>query len=367
MNGCASVSGKLAVTVPAMITPIFDEIRARDLADWANEAESERWMPSLMRQLAFGAGSKLRSCRFLTHEGTNLSGWDGIVDAETEGFNLPAGVSAWEISKEKQVAKKAVGDAAKRTQNAGEVNPADSTLVHVTLRMWPKKKIAAKTKQTKAKMLSSGENKRAWEKAQARAGGWKLVRALDAEDLAASLARLPGVAIWLAQIMRRNVAGASSLLQHWDALATLRANLKPAVFLAGRQEFVATLDKWISAMPDVLEVHTWSPDDLRDAIAAWWSQRTATAASPISAVSVRSLDAWRYLITTQKPLLLFIEDGLELPPEQLTAAKAQGHFVLLRTTTNRPQENGCVLPGLELNILGEALRQTGIESTKAWG
>lgn len=351
---------------PTMITPIFDEIRARDLADWAGDAESERWMPSLLRLLALASGAKLRSCRFLTHEETNRGGWDGMVDAETEGFNVPAGLSAWEASKEKNVSGKAAGDAAKRSQDAGEVVRENCTLVHATLRVWPKKKAGTKSKKGKTKWLSSGEHKQAWEKAQARAGNWKSVRVLDAEDLAAGLARAPGVALWLAQVMRRNVVGASSLLHHWHTLSTLRSKLTPTVFLAGRSRFVERMDKWITGPAVVLEVHTWSPDDLRDATAAWWAQRVSTNALPVSAVALRTFDAWSYLIKTQMPLLLLVEDGFDLSPEQLTAATAQGHYVLLRTTTAQPRGEDCVLGELGLDLLGEALRQTGIESGKAW-
>ena len=64
------------------MVPIFDEIRPVDLSEWAKRAESERWMPSLVRQLVIGSGSKLRQCRFLTHEQTNLGSWEGVVEAE---------------------------------------------------------------------------------------------------------------------------------------------------------------------------------------------------------------------------------------------------------------------------------------------
>lgn len=45
------------------MTPIFDEIRAKDLTEWADRAESERLMPSLMQQLIFASGADIRSCR----------------------------------------------------------------------------------------------------------------------------------------------------------------------------------------------------------------------------------------------------------------------------------------------------------------
>ena len=79
------------------MTPIFDEIRAKDLADWADQAESERLMPSLIQQLILSSGANVRSCRFLSHEQTNLSGWDGICEAEAAGLYVPEGKSGWDL------------------------------------------------------------------------------------------------------------------------------------------------------------------------------------------------------------------------------------------------------------------------------
>jgi hypothetical protein len=233
------------------------------------------------------SGAKLRSCRFLSHEEAARGGWDGLVEAESSGFNVPEGWSAWELSKERVVKSKAEGDAAKRAKHPGEVTPADTTRVHVSLRVWPKKRNGTK-------WLSSGEHKRAWEKAN-QTGGWKEVRLLDAEDLTAALARAPGVSLWLSRVMGREVTGAISLLSHWQLLATLPPHLTPATFLCGRQGFVDAIEKWLAGSPSAFEVYTWSPDDLRDAVSAWWWSRTLEhKVSILSPVAVKTADAWRY-------------------------------------------------------------------------
>ena len=119
------------------MTPIFDEIRASDLTEWARNHETSQWMPSLMVQLVGASGAKVKSCRFLTHEQTTTAGFDAVVEAESAGLLVPAGTSAWELSKKKNATGKVRGDAEKRERGDGELVPAKATLVSVTLRVWP--------------------------------------------------------------------------------------------------------------------------------------------------------------------------------------------------------------------------------------
>ncbi|MDP9098544.1 MAG: hypothetical protein M3N48_06060 [Verrucomicrobiota bacterium] len=160
------------------MTPIFDEIRAADLVAWAERTESAQWQPSLIRQLALSSGATLRACRFLTHEQTNLGGWDGITDAATEGLYVPEGLAGWELSKRKYVVGKANDDFAMRLGEPGEIDPATSTYVVVTLRQWPGRKLGSGRRQ------NAGEHKSQWQDEQQKKFGWRRVRVLDATDLA---------------------------------------------------------------------------------------------------------------------------------------------------------------------------------------
>ena len=81
-----------------------------------------------------------------------------------------------------------------------------------------------------------------------------------------------------------------------------------------------------------LEVQSWSYEDVRDAVAAWWCQRDeAEAFSAVSPIAVTTLEAWQYLTRIPKPLLLLADGGLELTSEQVSAVITNGHRVLLRT------------------------------------
>jgi hypothetical protein len=346
------------------MTPIFDEIRATDLEDWARRAESERWMPSLLRQLALGSGAKLRQCRFLTHEQTNLGGWDGIIEAETQGLYVPLGFSGWELSRKgkDRVVEKAREDAEERTLQPGDLIPADTTLIIVTLRIWPR------SRRDAGSYVESHEHKAVWTREQADTLGWREVQVLDAVDIAGWIAQQPGVGIWLAHVMGRNVRGAQSLVLHWQDLETLHQKLSPSVFLAGRGEFSSGLDAWFSA-PSVqaLDVQSWSHEDVRDAVAAWWRNRdNAETLSAISPLAVTTLEAWQYLTRVHTPLLLLADGGLELTPEQVSAAIAHGHRVILRTNAGHSRDLGCRLAPLHRDSLAEELKKCGIDYNHAW-
>lgn len=348
------------------MTPIFDEIRAVDLEAWAERAESERWMPSLMQQLVCSSGAELLQCRFLTHEKTNLGGWDGIVEAKTAGFHVPIGFSGWELSRTtaQGMIEKANSDAEKRTNSSGDLIPANSTLVVVTLQIWPRRR------REDGSYEESHEHKTNWGREQAHRLGWRDVQVLDALDISAWISRQIGTGIWLAHVMGRNVEGARSLSRHWDELKTLRPNLPPLVFLAGRKSFVDALEKWLTT-PDnhSFEIRSWSHEEVRDAVAAWASSRNepvATTNAFIPAVAVTLPDAWRVLSQSKPPMLLLADGGLELTPEQVSAAGAGGHRILVRTHAGRSRGVGERLPPLNRDALADALRTCGIDHDKAW-
>ena len=343
--------------------PIFDEIRASDLEHWATRGESERWMPSLLQQLIFGSGAKLRQCRFLTHEKVNLGGWDGIVEAETEGFNVPLGYSGWELSRtaDDGVIAKAKDDVEKRAKSLGELIPAETTLAIVTLRVWPRRR------REDGSFEEAHEHKTSWAREQAERLGWRKVVVLDSLDLAAWIARQPGVGLWLAVMMGRKVTGATALLRRWEMLKTLRSDLSPEVFLAGRNTFCETLDAWIAAPEsEAFEIRSWSYEEVGDFVAAWLAKRTADDPVPLPAAAITSAEAWQTLATSSTPLLLLADGGLELAPEQISAATAKGHRVILRTHAGRSRGPGAALPSLGRDPLADVLHKCGVDHHLAW-
>jgi hypothetical protein len=345
------------------VTPIFDEIRATDLVEWASRAESERWMPSLLRQLILGSGAQLRQCRLLTYEQTNLGGCDGFVEAEAAGLHVPLGRSGWELSRKKgDVVEKAREDAEKRTRQPCELIPPEDTLVVVTLQVWPRHRRAD------GSFAELHEHKAAWAREQAATLGWRGIVVLDAVDLAGWIAQQPAVGVWLSRVMGRRVDGARSLLLHWSDLATLDPSIRPPVFLAGRREFRDQLTAWFSEpAASTFEVRSWSHEDVRDAVAAWWMEQTDAGSLPAgAAVAVASVEAWLSLCHAPAPLLLLADEGLDLTSEQVSSATSRGHRVIVRTEAGLTRGVGCRLPLLHRDSLAEALRSGGMDNDKAW-
>ena len=341
------------------MTPIFDEIRASHLVEWARTHETAQWMPSLILQLAGVSGARIKSCRFLTHEETTTGGYDGVVEAESAGLLVPVGFSAWELSKQKNAQKKARADSKKCKSGLEEPVPADATFVSVHLRVWPKKKVGKK-------YVSAGTAKRQEEKALKKAGGWKDAKIIDAGDLASALAVAPGVALWLSSVMGRRVNGACSLLSHFHDLSSLnKPPLTPAVFLAGRSALVSDLESFVGGGPALLSIHATSPDDLRDALAAWWKARVEKGPPNMSGILVQTTAAWDYLRTLDWPMMLVLEDGVGATPEQITAAISMGHF-LVRRSAVLAAEQPRRLPPFPTQDLFQALVAVGIESKRAW-
>lgn len=321
-------------------------------------------MPSLLRQLILGSGVQLRQCRFLTHEQVNLGGWDGIVEAETPGLHVSQGLSGWELSRtsNERVVEKAREDVEKRTRQPGDLIPMETALVIVTLRVWPRRR------REDGSYEESHEHKTTWARDQAAGFGWREIRVLDAVDLSGWIAQQPDVGIWLSQVMGRNVRGARSLLLHWQDLETLHPKLGPSVFLAGRDELIKRLDAWFSkSSAEAFDVQSWSHEDVRDAIAAWWRKRdNAESLDAASPVTVTSLEAWQYLVRHKRPLLLVADSGLELTSEQVSTAIASSHHVLLRTNAGYIRGPGCRLAPLHREILAEELKKSGIDYNAAW-
>lgn len=344
------------------MTPIFDEIRVDDLVSWARTGESERWMPSLIRQLVGASGAKIVETRFLTHEQTNLGGWDAIVRTENAGSFVPEGVSGWEFSKRKtDIWGKIREDITKRTSDPEGLAPGDTSLVTVTLQFCPRRKQGDGYQE-------AAEHKAALEAELSAETGWKEVKILDAANLADWIALTPSVGLWLAEVMGRQAHGARSMLSLWQQIATIRTGLTPETFHSGRHAFVGALNSWFEdeSRPP-FEARSWSPEDTRDAIAAWWFLRAANGTTQnISAIAVSSDAAWNYLSKTTKPLLLFIDCDCEPASEQVTAAIANGHRVIIPTAAAHGRGFGCKLEPLYREILAEELRKSGIDNTETW-
>lgn len=111
-------------------------VTATDITIWANSRTSQDTLPKLVRRLVHANVQGVRKISFRAGEGVQLGGWDGIVEVQTETAFVPAGTSGWELGTSKDVLKKANADYKKRTADALDIEPTESTFVFVTPRQW---------------------------------------------------------------------------------------------------------------------------------------------------------------------------------------------------------------------------------------
>ncbi|WP_448187953.1 tetratricopeptide repeat protein [Azospirillum sp. sgz301742] len=154
-------------------------ILVEHLTRWADEKGSRDGLPELVHRL-IRSTVRVRRLDLPTGDPTRYRGWDGLVEVEQGNAWVPAGHSAWEMGVNADPKGKADDDYAKRLKDPKGIDPAQSTFVFVTLRVWP--------------------GGRAWSAARRAEGVWKDVRVLDAGDLHQWLADSDRTSLWFAAV-----------------------------------------------------------------------------------------------------------------------------------------------------------------------
>jgi hypothetical protein len=189
-------------------------ITATDLDAWSRSRQAQGHLPSLIRAAVMGTVAP-ESIRFPAAEGVGRPGFDGLVEVIGGAPPyVPDGLSVWEVGTGADPAGKAGTDYTKRTRQLAPEQRAHATFVFVTSRVW--------------------EHAEAWAQRKA-GGGWRAVRALDADALALWLETLPGVRARFSEVLGRQPYGVTPLarwFQDWQEQTT--PALPPDLLLAGR-------------------------------------------------------------------------------------------------------------------------------------
>ncbi len=103
---------------------------------WAGRRDCQETLPLLVRKLIRATSNSIQSIKFPAGENVLIRGWDGILEVTKETEYLPIGLSLWEFGASKNPKGKADDDYQKRTKNSLGYNPAESTFIFVTPRLW---------------------------------------------------------------------------------------------------------------------------------------------------------------------------------------------------------------------------------------
>lgn len=338
---------------------ISTRIRAVILEQWADRYDAQYTLPLLVRQLVRGTvtSSHLVRAQFPALEGAQRPGWDGLVEATHSTEFVPAGLSVWEMSVNKQVRKKAEQDFKKRTKASLGPDKKQSTFIFVTLRKW--------------------QGKDVWCEEKKSLNCWKDVRVYDSESLEEWLGTAKGVDSWLARRLGYRPEAVIDLEGYWENLsASVTPTLQPEVFLASRTQDIKEFAEWLKSPPSVLAFEASSPRDVIDFVAAFhahinrpectWELKVDPHEITAKTLIIGDKQAWAEMSSCSIPLLLIPEPAL-VPDMELTAeAVRQGHHVLLcshRFSTQRDRVRYLSRP--EPYELKRALIKSGLEEQEA--
>lgn len=301
---------------------------ASEIENWANKPDAHHQLPELARRLILATCPMPSFIAMPSGSSVTRPGWDGLLDVEKGTAWIPSGASAWELSVEKRIERKADADYAKRTDTPGEVAPSQTAFVFVTPRKWNRK--------TK------------WADKKRKEGRWADARALDADDLVAWLEAAPVVAEWFATLIGKMPDSGWSSLDEWWARWAGMTNppIKPALVLAGRGEAVDALRHWARGEPASYYLQGTARSEAIAFLAACaHADPDAIGAALMKrAVVVKTLDAWRSLENHYAALAL-IRDFEGEAAVQMAVSK--GHHVLTPLGAHEdPKGAGCKLPPL---------------------
>jgi hypothetical protein len=229
-------------------------IEARHLVSWADRLDARVRLSEIVSKLVRASAASISAYRFPTGDSAQIPGYDGrlaaIPDDAYRAF-LPEGDSVWEWGTNVDYHTKANGDYAARSETPGAVDPARTTFMFVTPRIWH----------------STDPSAEGWAAAKKADGIWMDVRALDAIQLEHWLELCPAVAASVAREIIGNLpqTGAISSEEFWrEYTSQFQPALHEEVLLAGREDQAKLV---IGALMAGGEVHRWQGDSLAEVLA----------------------------------------------------------------------------------------------------
>ncbi|TDR45685.1 hypothetical protein DFR29_104113 [Tahibacter aquaticus] len=182
------------------------KISAQQLEDFASRSPAQRLLPELVRRLIRATADSIEDVFFPSGESTFRPGADGVLRAQGKPPYVPAGVSVWELSTEKDPPKKGRRDFEKRSKPDAcdrylDVDRSQVTFVALSMRRWH---------------TDGGLDRDGFECVQRARGVWKDVKIFDADHLEDWLDHSPTVRAWLAREMAIASVDMKSIEAFWD-------------------------------------------------------------------------------------------------------------------------------------------------------
>ena len=192
-------------------------IDSTDLRNWAIRRDCQETLPLLVRKLIRATSYTIKNIKFPSGDSVLLGGWDGILEVTQETAYLPVGVSLWEFGTSNDTKGKADDDYAKRSKNSLGFNPAESTFIFVTPRLWQK----------------GGD----WIAEKKKDNIWKDIKVFNSETLEEWIETAPTVGAWLSKhIGKYPQGGIQPTDDFWEEWSSgIKLTLNTDILLGGRE------------------------------------------------------------------------------------------------------------------------------------
>ena len=314
-------------------------VTAQDLDQWSSSLNAQSTLPVLVRRLVLATAS-VTEIAMRGGEGTQLPGWDGLVEATAEDPHVPAGASGWEMGTSRDPRSKAQSDYKARTDDPLGIDPTTTTFVAVTSRIW--------------------RDRDDWRAARRSEGRWADVRAYDADDLETWLERAPSVHIWISELLGREPRDVKTPDRWWATWSNQTHPVLPRSFLLARRTTGSELRDALAQSSQVITVDAPSKEEALAVICAALADDSDDLAA--RSVVVSAAGAWDRLVDSDAGLVLI--PTFEEP--DVSTALSRGHRVVVPTARAvRPRGAQVTVDPLDPLRAAEALIEVGLDRETA--
>ncbi|MDB4759252.1 hypothetical protein OAF99_02815 [Akkermansiaceae bacterium] len=303
-------------------------VKAIEISDWSETAESMFYLPALVRRLIHATATSINSINFPAGKDVVRQGFDGVTAANGLRW-VPDGKCYWEVSVREDVLKKANEDHSKRIDQVVPIERKNSTYVCLTTRRWPDKQ----------------KSRHKWEEEQKQAGGWGAVRILDAGSLEEWLEIAPAVSVWFARLVGL-IGSAEDYLDidyQWASRTSGLSSppLSAQFFLEGRKSQQDRICEFYLGVEQEIYVESDDREECIDFLAATYAELDEDDKSAVGAklLVVETQSAFRKLVRLGMPLILVQGGSLLIEPGDIAEALHAGHRVIHTSGKTRGQGN----------------------------
>jgi hypothetical protein len=274
-------------------------------------------------------------------EGVGVPGFDGRVTALRGTAFVPEGVSVWELGTSADPQAKANADYRERTQNPGDIVPADTVYVAVSPREW--------------------RTKTEWAIGKTADGVWKDVRAFDVDDIEAAMLQATAVHVRFSEAVGKPVHGVRWIGEWWSAFAA-RSNppLTHSLVLSRSADDLQALLRLLSGDARIATVSGISEEDVFAFVTAGLLGGAGEDGIEIASrcLIVNDELALRRLLSSQAPLVI-----LPTREVQTHATAAGAHTIILSRPEGNPAD--LKLSRIDAERFAEGLQTVGVPDERA--